>query len=155
MKTKAIKLSRKDFDTEYYLFPSDFPDEETFIEYLSQNSYSYIKLTKLSDYIRWPRALFPYFINEDCRICNVKINKGAEIEFVEVTLIPRKEYNDRYVTIFNEKCFTCKSSRDWHIEVFEGGGSNLNLDGECSGYQKIDPPRNRPKVTSLKIRYWD
>lgn len=153
MTIKAIKLDRPGLSTEYYLFPSVFPDENAFVECLSQNACSFIELTKLSEYIRWPQACFPYFINEDCRVCRVKIGLGAEIEFVEVILLPRKDYNERLKKIFNEKCFTCRFSNNWHIEELEHGGHNLNL-GKCDMYQKLDTPRNRPKTTNLKIRYW-
>lgn len=154
VKTKAIKLDRTGLKTEYYLFPTSFPDETSFIEFISQDTCSYIELTKLSEYVRWPQACFPYYINEDCRICKIKIGLGAEIEFVEVTLLPRKEYNDRLANIFNEKCYTCRYSNNWHIEVLEHGGNNINLDGKCDMYQKLDSPRKLPKPTSLKIRYW-
>jgi len=153
MKVKAIRLNTSDSGEAYYLLPSRFGDEAAFVEHLSCSRRSFIELTKLSEHIRWPQACFPYFINEDCRACLVKIGLGAEIEFVEVTLLPRKEYNDRLATVFNEKCFTCKFSNNWNIETLEHGGFP-DLDGICDGYQKLDPPRNRPKPTHLKIRYW-
>ncbi len=127
---KAIEI-----EYEYYQYPDGITNLKQFAEYLNNSNLQFIELVRFID----DNCREPYFISEETEIVYLNISHIKCIRELEITVLPRAEYECRLEKIVEEKCTLCSNyhggSKD---ENLEGHRSNINLDGNCPFYEKSE-----------------
>ena len=119
----------------YCLFPEDIGNISDFIEYVNKNYHSFIKLESLIE----SGCVAPFFIEEDLKTEILYLNPSnyRQIKEAEVSVLRRFEYEEELKNIIQEKCVHCiHYSKDVCEEDYKSHIENINLNGECYGYQK-------------------
>lgn len=120
-----------EIDDDYYYCPDGFSDIESFISYLNRHFNSFIRLKMLDT----GNCVFPYFIEEDTKETYLNISGIGKINEIEVTVLSRREYDDRLKKVMEKKCIDCRHYEDGGLEDHR---DKLCLDGNCWGYIKKD-----------------
>lgn len=119
-----------EIDYNYYSFPDGIDSLEAFIEYANQHYHSFVKMKIYEE----NKCVFPHLIEDEYKEVYVNIGQADKISEVEVTLLPRKEYDRRLLEVVKKKCVSCEHFTG--IELDDATREKLSLDGECFRYEK-------------------
>lgn len=125
---KALKL-----DYDFYCYPKGMTCAEDFVAYATEHYNSFIKLERFDT----ENCVNPYFIEEDREIVYLNIARIEQVQEVEITVLPRIEYEARLAAVVEEKCVNCiHYEDDSYGDNMKGHRDKLSLDGECWGFER-------------------
>ena len=119
----------------YCKYPDGINNIKDFIEFLNKNFNSFFEVECLVE----EGCVAPFYIEEDLKIekqywnpTNIRLVKEAE-----VSILRRYEYEEKLRTVISEKCVHCiHYSEDSCEENLKSHIENIDLNGECYGYEK-------------------
>ena len=109
---------------------------KAFIEFLNEKYHSFVELEFLTE----EGCVAPFYIEEDLKtekqywnISAIRLAKEAE-----VSILPRREYEEKLIKVIAEKCVHCANySESACEEDHKSHIEHIDLNGECYGYEKI------------------
>lgn len=122
-------------DYEYYYYPEEIDNFSDLLQYLNDNYNKFIPLVHFLE----DNCLAPYFVQEDVTKVYLNVGQINLINEEEVTVLSRKEYDERLKKVIASKCVGCtRYEEDSQGEDLKDHRNNISLDGECSFYEKIE-----------------
>ena len=126
-----MKILKIDYD--YYYYPKDYPNMESFIKYANEHYNTFIELTQFET----ENCVFPYFISEEVKHVFINIASIEKISEAEASILCRLDYDARLEQALKKKCIDCVHyEEDSEGDNFRGHREKISLDGECWGYEK-------------------
>lgn len=120
---------------QYYALPEEFASAEVFLAAARR------KPTMTLLHLRETACVAPYFIEEDCELVRLRIEKPDRIRPLAVSLLTAEEYAAQLTKITAEKCISCwyhdhpigKDKRDDRAK-------EMTLDGLCLLHTESEKP---------------
>lgn len=128
-----MKVLRIDY--EYYQYPEGIDSFSDFLQYLNENYAKFIPFVHFLE----DNCIQPYFVQEDVRTVYLNISRINAVSEAEVTVLSRKEYDERLKKVVASKCVGCaKYEEDSQGDNLKGHRDHISLDGECIFYEKVE-----------------
>ena len=118
-------------DNNYYAFPKEMKNIESFIDFINNTKQKFLKLTMYDE----QHCVAPYFIEEEKKEVYVNISMMNIIEAVEGEVMPRIDYECRLHHVVREKCYDCVHFMG-DSDNLDGHYERLCLNGHCWAYEK-------------------
>lgn len=127
---KAIEI-----EYDYYQYPKGITSLRQFADYLNNSNLKFIEIVRFID----DNCKEPYFISEETETVYLNVSQIKYIREVEITVLPKIEYERRLKKIVAEKCTSCSEyDEDSQGDNLKGHRCNINLDGFCPFYEKSE-----------------
>jgi len=122
-------------DYSYYFYPEQTKDLEEFVQYANEQINRFIPMVQLLE----DNCVEPYFIEGETSKCYVNLSHAYRIQEVEVTLLPKEEYDKRLAKCVQRTCLDCISYEEDKIgDNLSGHRTKINLDNRCH-YRSLQP----------------
>lgn len=123
MEQRVLKL-----DHEYYYYPEEAPDLDSFIHYLNETDSKFIRLTQLLE----ENCVEPFFIDTEVAECYLNISGIAKIQAGSVTILSKAAYDERLAEWIATTCIGCENyTEDQAGDNLAGHRNKLDLNGHC------------------------
>ena len=122
---------------DFYEYPDGITNIDDLVNYLQANYHSFIKLKQWQT----ENCCLPYFIESEYTWVYLNV---AQIKDVcetreDIKVLSREKYTERLRQIVESKCINCVNYfEDCEGDNLQGHWGNINLNGECRGYKKME-----------------
>lgn len=128
-----MKAFEIEFD--YYQYPKGIENLKDFADYLNKSESRFIELVRFNE----DNCRAPYFISEETEVVYLNVSQIKYIHEVEITVLPKSEYECRLKKVVEEKCVLCSQyDEDSQGDNLIGHRCNINLDGDCPFFEKSE-----------------
>lgn len=112
----------------YYLYPNEFTNLDSFMECINQDTNRFIPLIQLLE----DNCVEPYFIETDKVKCYINFKIVEKISESDITILSKVEYDYKLSDCISKTCLDCSNYIEDKVgDNLKGHRNKLRLDGQC------------------------